>query len=141
MQLRSKFTKVGSKFIKFFYLATEQASAGRDEVGEDVDVLRRPATEAKILMPLLGTQILIFNQKRSFTRSENEADTHVKAIEWESDAISNPSIPFKVITGEFWVTKKIKIIVMTSCQCQTTDLDRLIRVTFSQYRSSDISHS
>ena len=38
--------------------------------------------------------------KRSFPRSENEADTHVKAIEWESDAISNPSIPFKVITGE-----------------------------------------
>ena len=42
----------------------------------------------------------VLTPKRSFPRSENEADTHVKAIEWESDAISNPSIPFKVITGE-----------------------------------------
>ena len=42
----------------------------------------------------------ILTPQRSFPRSENEADTHVKAIEWESDAISNPSIPFKVITGE-----------------------------------------
>ena len=58
MQLRSKFTKVGSKFIKFFYLATQQASAGRDEVGKDVDVLRRPATEAKILMPLSGLRVV-----------------------------------------------------------------------------------
>ena len=50
-------------------------------------------------------------QKRSFPRSENEADTHVKAIEWESDAISNPSIPFKVITGEitFFKIRKSKI--------------------------------
>lgn len=39
------------------------------------------------------------NSQRSFPKSENEAANHVKAIEWESDAISNPSIPFKVITG------------------------------------------
>ena len=46
--------------------------------------------------------------KRSFTRSENEADTHVKAIEWESDAIANPSIPFKVITGKFFKMQKFR---------------------------------